>query len=90
MATDWDEVDEAITAASKRTDAALASKVSSLTRLTDEEVRRLFPKQADVAKLAQLMGIVRERTSEANRINKLAENMESVGSVILRLLDKFV
>ncbi len=47
MPIDWDAFDAAIDAeidaAAERTNDRLASQVSSLTRMTDEEVKELFP-----------------------------------------------
>ncbi len=44
-------LDEEIQIAAKQTNEKLASKASSLTRLTDQEIKDLFPTPADVQKL---------------------------------------
>lgn len=93
MAIDWDkfqeDLDQLVTDAGKRTDAELASKMSSITRLTDEEIKKLFPDPADVKKLGDLMEIVKRSGEQADKINKLVANSEQYASVILTLLGKF-
>ncbi len=63
MPINWDEFDGHLTTAlsesAAATDSQLASQISSVTRMTDEEVQELFPKPADVEKLAKLMKIVK-------------------------------
>lgn len=86
MAIDWSEVDEAIADAKKKTDNELAGKVSSLTRFTDDEIKKLFPKPADVARLSELMQIVQASTTEQEKLNRLAKNIQSLGGTVLKLL----
>ena len=90
MPIDWSAIDEALESARKKTDDELAGKVSSLTRFTDDEVKALFPKPADVEKLSRLMQIVQSSTADQKRINALAENIEDLGGTILKLLGKLV
>jgi hypothetical protein len=93
MAIDWDkfqaDVDDAIAQAGKRTDAKLAGKVSSITRLTDEEIEKLFPEPADVKKLAELMEIVKNAGDRNQKINQIVSNIESFGGIVFTLLQKF-
>jgi hypothetical protein len=90
---DWGEIDseldDIVGGAKKKTDDELAARVSSLTRLTDAEVKELFPKPADVQKLAQLMQIVRSAESRNTKINQLVENAESLAGTVLTLVGKF-
>jgi hypothetical protein len=86
MPIDWSDVDDAIKDAAKKTDDELAAKVSSLTRFTDEEIKKLFPKPADVARLSELMQIVQASTSEQEKVNRLAKNIQSLGGTVLTLL----
>jgi hypothetical protein len=88
MATDWDDVDKALDDAAKKTNDDLAGKVSSLTRLTDDEIKKLFPTKDDVAKLSQLMQIVRGATSQNEKVNALTENIEGLGKTVITLLAK--
>lgn len=92
MAIDWDkfqgELDRMIDAAGERTDRQLAGKISAITRLTDEEVRRLFPDPEDVRRLAELMEIVKRAGDRNEKINRIVANAEHFGGVILTLLAK--
>lgn len=93
MAIDWEEfetdVDVAVKAASGRTDANLAGRISSVSRLTDEEIQELFPTPADAKKLAELMSIVQSAGEYNSKINRIVKNAEHFGSVIFTLLKKF-
>ena len=93
MPVNWDEFDnnlgDAINDSAKETDEQLASQISSLTRMTNEEVKELFPKSGDVQKLAQLMKIVKSAEDRNTKINNIVANAEKFGGVILTLLKKF-
>lgn len=93
MAIDWDkfqgEIDELIDDAGDRTDKKLAGKISGITRMTDEEVKKLFPDPADVKKLAELMEIVKRVADRDDKINKIVNNAEKFGGIILTLIGKF-
>lgn len=93
MAIDWDkfdkEADRAIKAAGDRTDEKLASRISSVTRLTDEEIQELFPDPADVKRLKDLMKVVKSAGDRNDKINTIVSNAEEFGGVILTLLGKF-
>lgn len=93
MAIDWEkfqgELDDLITGAGKRTDDKLAGKISSITRMTDDEVKNLFPEPADVKKLADLMEIVQGADEQNQKINAIVSNAEKFGGIILTLLGKF-
>lgn len=94
MAIDWDkfqdELNGLINKAGDKTDEKLAGKISTITRLTDEEVKRLFPDPADVKKLAELMEIVKREGDRNNKINQIVTNAEEFGGIIFTLLGKFV
>jgi len=93
MAIDWDkfdhDTDKAIEEAGERTDAKLASVVSSVTRLTDDEIQELFPEPADVDKLRELMKVVKSAGDRNEKINSIVENSEKFAGVIVTLLSKF-
>ena len=93
MAIDWEAlekgIDDALDRAEKRTDDRLASLTSSLTRLTDEEVKSLFPTPADVDKLKKLMKIVKSADDHNQKVMQLGQNIEELGEVVLTLLEKF-
>jgi hypothetical protein len=93
MPIDWDQLekdlDSTIEDSAKRTDAKLASKISSITRLTNDEIIELFPEPADVVKLAALMKIVKEADDRNTKINNIVAKSEEFAGVILTLLEKF-
>ncbi|MEN9372485.1 MAG: hypothetical protein RIR79_37 [Pseudomonadota bacterium] len=94
MGVDWDkfqeDIDTLVVSAGHKTDAALASQISSLTRLTDEDVQKLFPEPADVQKLAQLMEIVKGAGEKNEKINKFVAGSDQYASVVLTLLGALV
>lgn len=93
MAMDWDKIDKEIDRAAQkagdRTDEKLASRISSVSRLTDEEVQELFPDPADVRRLKNLMKVVKSADDRAVQINSIVTRAEEFGGVILTLLRKF-
>ena len=93
MAIDWDAfedgLDQDIDDAADRTDAKLASRISSVTRFTDDEIKALFPDPADTKKLAKLMKIVQSADNRNRKINKIVANAEEFGGIVLTLLSKF-
>jgi NAD(P)-dependent dehydrogenase (short-subunit alcohol dehydrogenase family) len=93
MSIDWDsferELDGIIAESADRTDEKLAGRISSITRMTDEEVQELFPEPADVKKLSELMRIVKSAEEKNTKINNIVSNAEKFGPIILALLSKF-
>lgn len=93
MAIDWEkfdkEADEAIIAAHLRTDARLASVMSSVTRMTDDEIQDLFPKPTDVQKLKELIKSVKSADEQSTKINNIIANSEKFAGIIVTLLAKF-
>lgn len=93
MPVDWDQfesdLDSIIESAAQRTDDRLASRISSVTRMTDEEVKELFPEPADAKKLGELMKVVKGAEDRNTKINKIVSNAEDFAGVILTLLEKF-
>ncbi len=90
MPVDWDAfqttIDDEIEAAATQTSTDLASRASSITRLTDEEVRQLFPTPADVQKLKNLMEIVKSAEDENTKINRLVSNIEELGGTAIKII----
>ncbi len=72
------------------TDAKLASRISSLTRMKDEEIKQLFPKKADKKKLIELMSIVKNSTSMNEKRNKLIGNINKFADTVITVLKKLV
>ena len=92
MAKNWKDIDIASIAreSAKETDAKLASEISSLTRLKEDEIKKLFPEQGDVAKFAELMQIVNSADSRNKKVNQIVANSEKFAGVIVTLLGKFI
>lgn len=92
MPVNWEEfdseIDSIIEESAAETDDILASRISSLTRMTDEEVKELFPNPADVKKLTKLMKIVKSSEERNNKINRIVSNAEEFGGIVLSLLQK--
>lgn len=93
MPINWDKfqasLDENIERAGDKTDGELASQVSSITRLTDDEIKKLFPDPADVKKLAELMQIVKQAGDRNDKVNAIVANAEKFSGIVLTLLAKF-
>lgn len=93
MPVNWDEfdreIDSIIDESADATDARLASRISSITRMTDDEVQELFPDPADVKKLKELMKIVQSADDRNDKVNRIVSNAEEFGDVVLTLLEKF-
>jgi len=92
MTINWDNIDldDIIDDAATETDNELAAKISSLTKMTDAEVKELFPAPADAKKLVELMTIVKSSENQNNKVNKIVNNAEEFGGVVITLLSKFV
>ena len=93
MRINWEkfqsDLDRAIEDAGGRTDAKLAGKISSVTRLTDDEVKKLFPDPDDVKKLANLMEVVKGAGDRNQKVNRIVKNAEEFAGIILTLIAKF-
>jgi hypothetical protein len=93
MPIDWDDfqasLDTAVESAKKKTDDELAGRAASITRLTEDEVKKLFPTPADVQGLKDLMEIVKSSEKRNQQVARIEKNIESLGGTILTLLQKF-
>ena len=94
MTIDWDQFDIDVDAAAERsadaTDEILASKVSSLTSMTDTEVKELLPQPADVKALGKLLKVVQSATDRNTKINQIVNNAEEFAGVVLALTKKLI
>jgi hypothetical protein len=84
------DLDTIIEDAAQKTDENLASQISSLTRMTDEEIHELFPEAADAKKLVELMRIVKSAEDRNTKINNVAANSEKFAGVVVTLLGRFI
>ena len=93
MPVNWEEferdLDSIIERGATRADERLATRISSITRMTDDEVKELFPEPADIQKLAKLMKIVKSAEDRNTKINNIISNAEEFGGIVLTLLEKF-
>ena len=94
MSFDWDEFREnakkAAEQAGKKTDDKLASQISCASRLTYEEITEIFPQQADAAKLADLLAVVKSSTAHNEKVANLQANIKNYADVIVRLVARIV
>ncbi|MDN3378711.1 MULTISPECIES: hypothetical protein [unclassified Pseudoalteromonas] len=92
MSINWEEleknIDVAIQAGTDSTNKKLYSKISSVTRLTDEEISEMLPDEADVKKLSKLMTIIKSAENDNIKVKKLADNVQELGSIAIKLIDK--
>ena len=90
MAVDWESLNKEIEASADRTKERLADRISSLTRMTEDEIQDLLPEEADKEKMVRLMTIVRSSDEHNKKVSNLISNIEELGGIVLSLLDKFV
>ncbi len=88
MAIDWDVIDVEIGEAADETDAKLAAQIATLTRLKEEEIKRLFPDTADKTKMVQLMQIVNQSGDENRRTAALVDNIKDLAGTAIKLLSR--
>lgn len=94
MPINWEEfdrdIDAIIDSTAEATDDRFASRISSLTRMTDEEVKELVPRTADARKLKELVKIVKSSEERNVKVNRIASNSEEFAGIVLSLLQKFI
>ncbi|MDA3926392.1 MAG: hypothetical protein PF904_17015 [Kiritimatiellae bacterium] len=84
------DLDAILDDAEQRTDDKLAGEISSLTRMTDAQIKELFPKTADATKLVELMQIVKTAEDRNTKVNNIVANSEKFAGTIVTLLDKLI
>lgn len=92
MPNDWKKIDVKAIAneAGKKTDDELAERISTLTTMKAEELKKLFPDQGDVAKFAELMQIVKSAETRNKKVTQITANAEKFAGIIVTLLAKVV
>jgi uncharacterized protein (UPF0305 family) len=90
MPIDWDAIDREIEAAAGDTDAKLVSRISSISRMKDEDIEKLFPDSGDKEKLKKLLQIVDEASDENTKKQNLIKNIEELSGTVLSLVKRFV
>jgi len=82
MPVDWDQferdLDIIIESGAQRADERLASKISSVTHMTDDEIKELFPEPADAKKLAELMRVVKAAEERDTKINNIIKKRRRI------------
>ena len=76
--------------ARESTNRALAQELTSLTFLTEQDVERLLPRKVDKERFGTLMAIVAAETDDNTKVAALKENMDEVGSVLMKILRLFL
>ena len=87
MDSTWEEIRKK---AKKQTDDTFASKVSSLTRLTDDEIKEITPNALDKERLATLLGIVADATKSNNEKAEAIRNINGLADIAVPLLLKLL
>lgn len=70
----------------RQIDQELASQISGLTTMTDDQINSIAPEKADKEKLAKLLGIVKSATEENNKVTQLTTNIEDLAGTIVKVL----
>lgn len=73
-----------------KTNAELASDISSLTSLKDSQINYLFPTKSDKENLLRLLSVVNSSTSENDKINQLKKNFDDLASTVIKLVKVLV
>jgi hypothetical protein len=76
--------------AAEKTNADLATEISSLTSLKGSDIERLFPTRADKENLARLLEIVGAATDENKKVTQLKKNIDDLAGVVVRLVKVIV
>jgi hypothetical protein len=72
------------------TNQQLADELAKVTPLTADELNKLLPRKADKERLTELIAIVGSAASENARAAKLAENMGTLGGVVVKLIGAYL
>lgn len=86
MPIDWDQIDREIAEREKATGDVMARKIASLSSLSAEESKALFPTQGDVQEFARLMSRVEADGASAANSAWLAQNITKLAPTVLRVL----
>ena len=87
MTADWDTI---LRTAKRQTDNSFAAKVSSLTRLTDDEIKDITPNPGDKEMLARLMSIVADASTDNDAKAQAISSVNGMLQIVIPLLKKFL
>ena len=76
--------------AREKTDNEFASEASSLTRLTDEQIKKIAPSIEDREKLAELMEIVQDDTKSNEEKANAIKNIKGLAEIAAKILPALV
>ena len=92
MSIDWDAFEKNVKIdardAANKTNDKLSSRISSVTKLTNEEIKELFPISADAEQLALLIKAVKTADNKNKKISEIMTNSEQVAGILVRLIDR--
>jgi hypothetical protein len=87
MDTTWEAIRKN---AKKQTDDTFAPKVSSLTRLTDDEIKEITPNALDKERLATLLGVIADATKSNNEKAEAIRNINGLAEIAVPLIQKLL
>lgn len=92
MSKELDELDfEQISKKAKaQADEEVGDKISSVTRMSKDEVKELFPDTDEQKKLTELMRIVKSADDHNKKVGAISRRAEEFSGVVVKLLDNFV
>lgn len=94
MSSDLDDLvasfDQLSQKAEEEADEKVRGKIAGLTRMTEREVKELFPVREDQKRLVELMQIVRSSDEQNKKINNIIDRSEEFSGIIVKLLNRFV
>lgn len=76
--------------AAKKTDAELASKISSLTKMTDADIKKILPEKGDVAAFVEMMQIIKSADNQNQKVNKIVGGSEKFAGIVVKLLGAII
>ena len=68
------------------TDERYNQVIASLTRLSQEDINNLFPTRSEKDRLLELLEIVNQETEDNIKVARLKDDIESYGTIILKLI----
>lgn len=83
-----DEFDDVLDEAEKKTNEQLKDKITSLTKLTVEDLQKIAPTVEDKNKLLGLMQIVRSTANDNDKKAQILANIEMYAGIILNIAGK--
>lgn len=83
----WGDI---LAGAAKETDESFASKISSLCRLTDEEIASIAPTKDDKERLTELITIVKNTTVAIEQKAEAIKKIDNSVHILIGIVSKFI